>query len=329
MQTQTPIVAHSVLNADYLAEQVNERYALKGKASVQLLYRGMNDVYVVHDEDTSYALRAWRGGDAWRALSEVDGELHFLNFLRERGFPAAFPVQAKNGDWRFTVDAPEAVRPLALYEWAPGVKFGKALDLGMARKIGEGFAQLHLIGQDYVRPKPHSLKGRAAAPQNVAPLLELVYDRPDDRRDYARLAENLRAEFDRIATLGLPEGACHGDFHPSNVHVTPAGQITYLDFDGCGTDYYLQDIANYVFGNEFYGFDRAYADAFVDGYRSVRPLTALEEELFGFFLLAKSFRLISGLAANVNAIGRGSLNYKGLDWFAETLRHDARALGLL
>lgn len=322
-----PLVAHSVLNADRLAVELAQRYRLRGEVKAQLLYRGMNDVYLAHDDVVAYALRAWRGG--WRTLDEVDGELAFLNFLRERDFPAAFPVQAADGTWRFTLDAPEGRRALALYEWAPGVKFADALDVDTARRIGADFARLHLIGADFVRPSPHSLKGRAAAPQNVAPLLELVYDRPEDRRDYALLAEALRAEFTRIAEIGLPSGPCHGDFHPGNVHVTPEGMITFLDFDGCGDDYYLQDVANYVFGNEFYGFDRAYADAFRAGYESVRPFTEAERSLFDFFMLSKTFRLVSGLAANVNAVGRGSLRYRGLDWFSETLRRDARKLGLL
>lgn len=321
------LVAHSVLDARALAAEVSSRYNFPEPVVAQLMYRGMNDVYVVRSGGKSYALRAWRA--VWRSLDEVAGELEFLNFLRDRGFPASYPVQLADGGYFFTLDAPEGVRPLALYEWAPGTKFSEALSVDTARRIGEAFGQLHVIGQEFTRSTPHSLKGRAVAPENLPWLYELLEGRDDEIADYKKVAAAMQAQFARLAESDLPDGACHGDFHPSNVHVTADGQLTLLDFDGCGTDYLLQDVANYMFGNDFYGFGAELGDAFLAGYQSVRPFTAQEEELYEFFYLAKTFRLISGLARNVNAVGQGSLKYRGLDWFAATIRERARKLGYL
>ncbi len=321
------LVAHSVLDARFLAAEIARRYAFDGAVGAQLLYRGMNDVYVVHAGGRRYALRAWRA--EWRGVEEVAGELEFLNFLRARGFPASLPVQAIDESWFFTLDAPEGIRPLALYEWAEGGKFSDALDRDVAFRIGALFAELHLIGRDFRPSRPHSLMARAVAPENLPWLLDLVQDRPDDIRDYSRIFETMTARFAEIALMDLPQGACHGDFHSSNVHVDAAGNPTFLDFDGCGTDYYLQDVANFVFGNEFYRFDPVYGEAFVAGYQSVRPFTAEEAELFDFFLLAKMMRLVSGLARNINSVGHGVLRYRDLDWFSTTIGQRARALGLL
>lgn len=322
-----PLVAHSVLNADALGAELCRRYDLPGEPVVLLLYRGMNDVYSVRAEDKRFALRAWRGG--WRSEAEVQRELAFLQFLRARGFPAAGPVTARDGSHYFAVQAPEARRFLALYDWAPGSKFSDSLNLDTAARIGSLFATLHLLGREFVHPVPHSLKGRACAPENLPYLDRLISDRPRDVALYRQVAAAMQAKFRDLEQSDLPTGQCHGDFHPSNVHVTQDGGITLLDFDGCGEDYFLQDVANYVFGNEFYGFDNDYADAFLAGYREVRPLTELEESLFDFFLLAKTFRLISGLARNVNAVGQGSLRYRGLDWFSRTIEDRASRLGWL
>jgi Ser/Thr protein kinase RdoA (MazF antagonist) len=321
------LVAHSVLDARALASEVAARYPFAAPVTAQLMYRGMNDVYVVRVGGKRYALRAWRA--VWRSLEEVAGELEFLNFLHDRGFPASYPVQQRDGAWFFTLDAPEGVRPLALYEWAHGVKFSEALSVETARRIGEAFGQLHVIGRDFTPAKPHSLKGRAVSPENLPWLYELLEGRPDEIADYRKVAAAMTAQFDRLAGSDLPDGACHGDFHPSNVHVTPDGKLTLLDFDGCGTDYLLQDVANYVFGNDFYGFGADLGQAFLDGYKAERPFTAQEEELYDFFYLSKTFRLISGIARNVNAVGQGSLKYRGLDWFAATIREKARKLGYL
>jgi Ser/Thr protein kinase RdoA (MazF antagonist) len=321
------LVAHSVLDAGALAAEVAARYPFPEPVTAQLMYRGMNDVYTVHVGGKRYALRAWRA--VWRSLDEVAGELEFLNFLRDRGFPASYPVQQRDGAWFFTLDAPEGVRPLALYEWAHGVKFSEALSVDTARRIGAAFAELHIIGRDFTPNAPHSLKGRAVSPENLPWLYELIKDRPDEIADYQKVAAAVKAQFDQLADSALPDGACHGDFHPSNVHVTADGKLTLLDFDGCGIDYLLQDVANYMFGNDFYGFSADLGQAFLDGYKARRPFTAQEEELYEFFYLAKTFRLISGLARNVNAVGQGSLKYRGLDWFAATIRERAGRLGYI
>jgi Ser/Thr protein kinase RdoA (MazF antagonist) len=321
LRSRHPLVAHCILDADALEKEISGRYPLPGPIVVLLLYRGMNDIYVVHSGGQRYALRAWRGG--WRSEKEVQRELAFLRFLKDRDFPASAPLAARDGSYYFSVEAPEATRFLAMYEWAPGRKFSEALDMAMARKIGGLFARLHLLAREFEYPSPHSLKGRACDPENLPYLDRLLSDRPDDITLYHKLARAMQAKFDTLEGSNLPSGQCHGDFHPSNVHVTDSGDITLLDFDGCGDDYLLQDIANYVFGNEFYGFDRGFAEAFLAGYREVRPLTALEESLFDFFVLAKTFRLITGLARNVNAVGQGSLRYRGLDWFSRTIRERA------
>ena len=62
MKKNIPII-HSVLDAAPLAERVEHNYDLPGPVQVELLTRGMNDVYEVRDgNDRIYALRVWRSG---------------------------------------------------------------------------------------------------------------------------------------------------------------------------------------------------------------------------------------------------------------------------
>ncbi len=311
------LVAHSVLDADALGEELARRYPFTGPVRVQLLFRGMNDIYIVTDDVGRWALRAWRGH--WRKIDEVVGELAFLNFLREQGFAASYPVPTTSGDWYFTVDAPEARRPLALYEWAPGVKVFDRREPALAHEVGRLFAVMHGLGRDFVSPVDVSLN-RGTLPEDMPYLLGLVHDRPDDARDYPEMGLRLQRVIDGIGDLDLPQGACHGDLHPSNIHVTEAGDYTFLDFDGCGHGWFLKDIANYIFGSDFYGFDQVLNDAFLAGYESVRPMTDDEKRLLDFFVLAKTFQLAAGIARNLNFVGRASLRFRGLDWFSEKIR---------
>ncbi|MEL0253341.1 MAG: aminoglycoside phosphotransferase, partial [Novosphingobium sp.] len=71
-------VSHSVLHPAFIAREVARRYPMKGEITCFLLYRGMNDVYLVEDESTKYALRVWR--KTYRDVDDVAYELDFLAY---------------------------------------------------------------------------------------------------------------------------------------------------------------------------------------------------------------------------------------------------------
>jgi len=320
-------ITHSVVDPQFINEEVTRRYDLKGPFETFLLYRGMNDVYLVQGAEERFALRVWR--KTYRDVDVVTEELEFLDFLRERGFPASVALRTREGELYFKAQTPEGVRALALYTWAPGKKFGDMLSDETAFRIGAAFAQMHLLGQEYHGDKPYSTENAKQFMMTVPALLKFVYDRPDDLRDYAIIAERLAAKLDAIQSEDVPMGICHCDFHPSNVHVSEDGTITLLDFDGTGEDYLMQDVQNFVWGNLFYGFSDSIGDAFEAVYESVRPFTAKEKEYRDLFLLAKCFRLVSGMAESSSAVGRGTLRFRGLDWLGDYIKTRARPLGLL
>jgi Ser/Thr protein kinase RdoA (MazF antagonist) len=319
-------IAHSVLDAAALATALASRYAFDGPPVCQLMYRGMNDIYIVHDDERRYALRAWRAN--WRDVSHVVYETEFLQFLKGRGLPVANGIPARDGSLFFKVDVQEGVRPIALFEWAEGQKFGTAPNADVARRIGETFAHMHFAAREFKASVDRVTNPPSDLLDNVAPLMELVFDRPDDRRDYPRIAERLHRAMTDLATKNLPRGPNHGDFHFNNVHVTGDGRFTLLDFDNAGDDYFLQDLACYVWANEYGKYDPVYATAFLDGYRSVRAFTADESASLPLMIFAKEFRLLSGFSRHMNSVGHAPLRFRDLDWFGRSIRGRAATLGL-
>jgi len=322
-------VSHSVLHPEFIAAEVARRYPVKGELTCFLLYRGMNDVYLVQDEEAKYALRVWR--KTYRDVDDVAYELDFLDYLREQGFPASVGVPQHDGKLYFKVLSPEGERAIALYDWAPGVKFGDRLSEETAFRIGAAMARMHLLGNAWAGPD-HRFSTETAKDYNICmpALIDFVYDRPDDLRDYPVIAANLDKRLDELAASGkVPLGVCHRDFHPSNVHVAEDGGITLLDFDAAGEDFLMQDVQNFVWGNLFYGFDPKIGEAFEDGYQSVRPFTSEETENSELFLMAKALRLIAGMAHSSTAVGRGTLRFRNLDWLGDYVKTRARACGLL
>lgn len=322
-------VSHSVLHPEFIAAEVARRYPVKGELTCFLLYRGMNDVYLVQDEEAKYALRVWR--KTYRDVDDVAYELDFLDYLRKQGFPASVGVPQHDGKLYFKVLSPEGERAIALYDWAPGVKFGDRLSEETAFRIGAAMARMHLLGNAWAGAD-HRFSTETAKDYNICmpALIDFVYDRPDDLRDYPVIAANLDKRLDELAASGkVPLGVCHRDFHPSNVHVAEDGGITLLDFDAAGEDFLMQDVQNFVWGNLFYGFDPKIGEAFEDGYQSVRPFTREETENTELFLMAKALRLIAGMAHSSTAVGRGTLRFRNLDWLGDYVKTRARACGLL
>jgi Ser/Thr protein kinase RdoA (MazF antagonist) len=290
-------VSHSVLHPDFLAAEVSRRYALGDAMTGFLLYRGMNDVYLISNGHEKFALRVWR--KTWRAVDDVAYELNFLDFLRQ------------------------------LYTWAPGKKFGEMLSESTAEKIGSLFAQMHLLGLEHAGSRVFSTDDAVSFDVNMPALLDFVYDRPEDLRDYPIIAERLTQRLRDIRSENVPMGIGHRDFHPSNVHVTESGEITLLDFDAAGEEYLMQDVKNFVWGNLFYGYSDAYGSAFERGYQTVRPFTPDELRHGELFLLAKAFRLVAGMAHSSVSVGRGTLRFRNMDWLGHYIKSRARPLGLL
>ena len=256
-------------------------------------------------------------------------ELEFLDFLRKKAFPASTGIRARDDSLYFKLESPEGARAVALYDWAPGRKFGDSLNEATAERIGAAFARLHLLGLEWNAGRELSNNHIVDFKVNVPALLEFCYDRPDDLRVYPVLAERLERALIELRLQDVPVGIGHRDFHPSNVHVADDGRITLLDFDGVGVEYFMQDVQNYVWGSLFYGFDPKYSDAFERGYESVRRFTADELRHKELFLLGKTFRLLAGMAHSSSSVGRATLRFRSMDWLGEYVRARARPLGLL
>lgn len=324
-------VVHSIVDNKHLAELLRDRYTLSPGVYCELIHRGMNDIYKVTDGASRLACRVWR--TAWRSLDDVAYEMSFLAHLHGKGIAVANGVPALDGSLSFVVQAPEGIRSVALFEWAPGRPFGDQPNdqpkEQHAFEIGALFAQMHGAGADF---KPDKIR-RTNAPSdyldNLPYLKQLVMDRPGDMALYQTVAENLHARVKALEWQGLPFGPCHGDFHFNNVHINDDNGITLLDFDNSGEDYLLQDVACYLWGNYYGKLEEAYGTRFIDGYTSVRPFTADEEPLLGLFIMAKEFRLISGFAKNVNQIGHFPLRFRNLAWFEQSIRARAESLDLI
>jgi len=326
MKKNIPII-HSVLDAAPLAERVEQNYDLPGPVHVELLTRGMNDVYEVRDgNDRIYALRVWRSG--FRTEADVNYETAFLSFLDSEGIPVATAIPSKAGPLYVPVRAIEGPRFFSIFRWAEGAPYAKTPDIDMARKLGALFGQMHKVVPRFRAPVDRRIATADVLRRELPSVNRMVQHRPGDADFYAGVAEKIAARFDSLQGMDLPRGPTHGDFHAFNAFVTPAGKITLLDFDNCGDDYFMAELASFAWADEYVKIAPAVTDAFYAGYESVRPLTKDEKAMKAFFYVAKEVRFLFGFAANVNAVGHTPLMFPDLDWFATSIRRHMKEAGL-
>jgi Ser/Thr protein kinase RdoA (MazF antagonist) len=94
---------------------------------------------------------------------------------------------------------------------------------------------------------------------------------------------------ERLLDFGTPSasyGLTHGDLVPDNILVD-AGSVRVVDFDDCGDSWYAFELTTSVFpllGSPAY---EPACDAYLEGYRSVRPLPREYLELMPAFLMAR------------------------------------------
>ena len=301
-------VTYSLVSSLALQRQLLPLYGLTKEATVTFLAQGMHDTYLVTEPATNYILRLYRAG--WKTFAQVEAELAVLQLLYGQGLPVAYPIPDAQGALIHRVAGPEGERYAVLFSHAEGEKI-HALTPAQANSFGAYMGQMHAITQgrrvgtlqrDYsvetiVEETRQAIHAALPAHRETHQKLERIY---------ARIGEPLTP----AVRKNLKAGICHGDPHHENIFIEPVtGKITLFDFDFSGNGFLLYDLGCFC----FYERQRqTNAEAFLDGYAGVMPLTRTERELVPCFtVLMRLFHL-----------GARSKNADGLRnprWFPEEI----------
>ncbi len=97
---------------------------------------------------------------------------------------------------------------------------------------------------------------------------------------------------------------CHGDCHGSNARMTDAGAAAFFDFDDGGPGYLAYDLSVFLWAKISFG-RKLYAmwDAFIDGYRTVRPITVTDFEAAHVFVIIRHIWLMGEYASRAREWG--------------------------
>ncbi len=305
-------VASSVLDPGALATYVLPAYGIRG-ARCRFAKRGPNDTYAVVDADGTRYLRVYRAG--WRTRAQIEAELDLLCALRDRGAAVAAPVPRRDGGLFTTLRAPEGIRYATLMTEAPGVP--APTDPDACHVLGSVLGALH-VELDALAPDPRrfDLDEGHLLREPVARVAALLPHRRDLVDALAAVADDLARVIARVDRTGPRWGACHGDFHPGNVHVDLAdGGLSVFDFDCFGYGWRAYDLAVFRWHQMLQhpqdapGTARAERqwNAFVAGYAGERAVDDAERAAVDVFVAARHVWSLGLYAGGETAWGGGWL----------------------
>lgn len=208
-----------------------------------------------------------------QGLAGAQAESRLLAELRERGVRVSPPLTRLDG----AVIGLAQGKPFGLYPWVAGEWLcHQRLTVAHCRLLGAALAQVHLAS-----PHLSALPaGRFGLPQ-VRERLEFIQRTAPEYSDAVAFIEAGIGRYEDERDEQLPRGLIHGDLFRDNVlwcQGTEEPQIAaLLDFESASEGVFTYDLMVCVLSWCFtHHLDFARVHSLLDGYESLRPLSAAE-----------------------------------------------------
>jgi Ser/Thr protein kinase RdoA (MazF antagonist) len=268
----------------------------------QLIKSAMLDTYQVTAASGAAILRIYPAGR--RTEAEILAELDVLAYLHAAGLSVSVPIRHPTGERLLALQAPEGTRYAVLFTYAPGQPLSQHCTPQNVRAFGHMLAQMHVLMDQLPQlPLRLQLDIQTLLDHPLAAIERVFGERAADWKFLGQVAAALRPRLAALPTDPPLYGLCHGDVGSANAHVTVEGQITLFDFDLCGPGWRAYDMGTFLIDEP-----QAIAEAFLEGYQSVRLLSAMEQAAIPLFQIAQSIWVLGLRADYVNEWGSAALS---------------------
>ena len=293
-----------------VARRALTEYALGTDAVLTLLNVSENATYAVDDPATGRrtVLRVHRHG--YHDQVAIESELDWLTALRgDAGVhtPAVLPTQNGRRVLAMPEDGFLDPRFVVHFEWLPGVE-PMPTDAGLPASfelLGAITARMHDHARDWEHP--HTFRrfawdhDGAFGPQaRWGRWQDGVAIGPAELEVLGRLDRVLGQRLARFGTGPERYGLLHADLRLANLLVDGErpGDVSVIDFDDSGWSWFLYDFGAAV---SFFEHDPRVpelTDAWVRGYRTVRPLSVEDEAEIPTFVLMRRLLLVAWIGSH-------------------------------
>ncbi|MDH7800073.1 MULTISPECIES: homoserine kinase [unclassified Rhizobium] len=202
--------------------------------------------------------------------SDLPFFLGLMQHLAAKGLSCPLPLPRKDGELLGELSG----RPAALISFLEGMWLRKP-EAKHCREVGKALAAMHLAGEGFEIKRPNALSVEG---------WKVLWDKSEARADEVEkgLKDEIRSEIDYLAAhwpKDLPAGVIHADLFQDNVFFLGDELSGLIDFYFACNDLLAYDVS--ICLNAWcFEKDGAYnvtkGKALLEGYQSVRPLSAAE-----------------------------------------------------
>lgn len=228
-------------------------YDFSDAAKVSHLSESENKIFLVEDPERTdkFVIRVNSGRLGYHQPPMIASELMWIMALR-RDTDISVPevLHARDGSLVQTISAPDMDKPrhAVIYSFLPGIEPPEDDLVPGFERLGEISAHMHLHARDWEPP---------AEFERLSWLPEVIFE---DRLNWGRWQDGVKVEGETLELLmrletvvraraaQLPEGReyyglIHADLRLANLLVE-GDQTSIIDFDDCGSGWYLFDLAS-------------------------------------------------------------------------------------
>jgi Ser/Thr protein kinase RdoA (MazF antagonist) len=244
----------------------------------------------------NYYLKVYRPPES---LESAEAEASLVWALSSSGVNVVKPVPRRNGQYAIQVVAPEGIRPMLLYEEAPP-PLPKELDDELLSQIGENVALMHDVADklDTSFDIPEiDLEGHLQ--ERVFFTSQYLSD--DESSSLEEISIHLKNLLQKQSRTYPDFGLCHADLVLSNIRLTEEGEVTFFDFGNALKVWRAYELAIVYWSlmNRYEGNGQELWEAFLQGYKSNRPLPELILENIAALLVLRQIEFLGGNCATL------------------------------
>ncbi|AWW73948.1 homoserine kinase [Erythrobacter sp. KY5] len=225
-------------------------------------------------------------------LSDLPFFLDLMDHLAAKGCPVPRTIHDREGASFRYLDG----KAIALIEYLPGVSVDHPT-AGQARSVGRALGQNHLAVKDFGQTRANDM-GLAAWSEITARCGDAALAEIDPA-----LPSILKVQLEALEKAwpgDLPGGVVHCDLFPDNVLMLGEHVSGLIDFYFSATDAFAYDLAvthaAWSFSGDGSEYRQAVADALMEGYESVRPLSDQERECLPVLARGAAIRFVTSRA---------------------------------
>ncbi len=286
-------VNYSQFSPVSLLEELRHHYDLPTDSSCIFFKSGLNDIYKITAQNTTYFLRVSLFGVY--TTMQIEEEIQFILHLSAGGLSVVEPIQSKNNSYVLELTAPEGMRQAVLFRGIEQSPAGDA-DIRMMN-LGKLLAQTHVSSLTFKNKSVRPLINDKMLVKDPSSLLNpFLRHRFDDLEFLNKTAMPLWISVDSMLSRHSgTTGFCHGDVQPNNYFFSGEHPILF-DFDCMGRGYFAYDLgvllANLTFmDNEIY--QKSLWSSMIEGYQSIRLLNDDEKKAIYIFAALHMLRVLS------------------------------------